>query len=106
MTMKILDAAPREAQLVELSQKLSKALDGGTQRTPAIPFLDLDSSFLEAARAMLASLSEQPQEAFHGEIALTKQEVETYLDINPDFVESAKDMLRDFIEQTQRYRSR
>jgi hypothetical protein len=102
--MKILDAAPGEAQLVELSQRLSKALEGEARTMSTIPSLDLDSSFLEAARAMLAGLSEQPQKAFHGEIALTKQEVEAYLDIDPDFVESAKDMLRDFIEQTERHR--
>jgi hypothetical protein len=97
MTMKIADVAPNEAQLVELSEQLSEAF---AQPQPKLS-LDLDASFLEAARTMLASLTEQRQEGFHGAVALTRQEIETYLDLDPDFLDPAKEMLRDFIERTE-----
>lgn len=106
MTMKIADVAPDEAQLVELSEQLTRVLTEDVPPKSEAPSLDLDFSFLDAARTLLAGLTEQPREAFHGEIALTRQEVEGYLDINLDLLESAKDLLRDFIERTERHRSK
>jgi hypothetical protein len=99
MTMKIADIAPEEAQLVELSEYLTKASQ--SKNTPDLP---LDASFLEAARTMLLKLDQLPQDAFHGGVGWSTQQVETYLDLDPGFVESAKDLLRAFIERTKSHR--
>jgi hypothetical protein len=96
MTMKITDIAPGEAQLVELSEHLAKA----SQSSSTLDLV-IDASFLEAARTMLLKLDQRPQEAFHGGVGWSTQQVESYLDLDPDFVESAKDLLRAFIERTE-----
>jgi hypothetical protein len=106
MTMKIADAAPDEARLVEVSERLSNLLsatappllEGGTT-------LDLDPSFLEASRELLAKLNEKPRRTFHGGVELTEQQIESYLDFSPAFLELAKTMLKDFIERTEKRRS-
>jgi hypothetical protein len=53
---------------------------------------------------MLLKLDQRPQEAFHGGVGWSTQQVESYLDLDPDFVESAKDLLRAFIERTESHR--
>jgi hypothetical protein len=106
MTMKIADVAPDEAQLVEISERLSEALTTDVPTKPATAVLDLDTSYLEAARTMLATLTERPRGAFHGVVALTEQQVKTYLDFDPNFLDVAKKMLREFIDRTESARSR
>lgn len=105
--MRITDAAPEEAQLVELAERLS-----GLFPTVAAPqgagmaALDLDPSYLEAARKLLAKLAEGPITVFHGGVELTEQQIENHLDFSPDFLDAAKDMLRDFIARTEALRER
>ena len=99
MTMKVADAAPAEAQMIDISERLSDVLS--SSKLPKRAGLDLDSSYLEAARAVLAALSEQVAPSTSGTVTLTKQQIEAYLDFNPDFLEAAKGMLRDFIDRTE-----
>jgi hypothetical protein len=106
MTMKIADAAPEEAELVEISDQLSAALSPTSTNRHTGPALDLDASYLEAARAMLATLSQQVSASTSATVPLTRQQIETYLDFDPDFLEVAKSMLRDFINKTETSRRR
>jgi hypothetical protein len=107
MTMKISDAAPDEAQLVALSERLNAALSGkGALKVEVI--LDMDASFLQAARNLLATLSarvDPSSGAFHGTIPQSEKQVETYLDFSPDFLDQAKKMLQDFIRRTEAHHS-
>ena len=100
MTMKIADVAPDEAQLIDVSERLSVLLSTSPPATTAVPDLDLDPSYLEAARTILTTLSEQLAMPAAGEFPLTRQQIETHLDFDPEFLEVAKDMLRDFIDRS------
>jgi hypothetical protein len=100
--MKIADVAPEEAQLIDLSELLSELLSTSTVSEAAMPDLDLDSSYLEAARTLLASLSEHVAAPSAGELPLTRQQMESYLDFDPAFLDVAKSILRDFIDRTER----
>jgi hypothetical protein len=105
MTMKIADAAPDEAQLVEISLQLSEILaESSMDASP--PALALDATYLEVARTMLATLTESVAASTSGKLGLTRQQLETYLDFDPDFLDTAKDMLRDFIGKTEASRNR
>jgi hypothetical protein len=105
--MKIADVAPDEAQLVDISEKLSAALaDPGAPHETETTLLDLDSSYLEAARTMLANLTQPERSAFDGAVELTEQQIENYLDFSPEFLDTAKAMLRDFIDRTESSRHR
>lgn len=101
MTMKIADVAPKEAQLIDLSEALSELLSTSAVSATALHDLDLDSSYVEAARTMLASLSEHVAAPSAGELPLTRQQIETYLDFDPAFLDIAKTILRDFIDRTE-----
>jgi hypothetical protein len=106
--MKVSDAAPDEALLVELSERLNTALSGKGALN-AKPMLDLDAAFLQAARNLLATLSDRVDGsagAFHGSIPQSQEQIETYLDFNPDFLDQARQMLADFIKRTEIHRSR
>jgi hypothetical protein len=100
MTFKIADMA-HEAQLVEIAEQLSEALSG---KEPAGKPIDLSSDYVEAAKLLLATLSEQVAPLSSETVALTEQQVETFLDFDPEFLDVAKDMLRAFIEKTKTHR--
>lgn len=102
MTMRIADVAPDEAQLIDVSERLSVLLSTSPSAATAVPDLDLDASYLEAARTILTTLSEQLATPAAGEVPLTRQQIETHLDFDPEFLEVAKDMLRDFIDRSAR----
>jgi hypothetical protein len=98
MTMKLADVAPNEAMLVELAEQLSSAQSPSELRNA---ILDLDSSYLEAARVMLATLSKGTT-AIPNHVSLTSEQIETFLEFDPLFAEEAKAMLREFIEGKER----
>jgi hypothetical protein len=85
MTMKIADVAPHESQLIDLSERLSEVLSTSRPRNRTVQNLDFDPSYLEAARGILMSLSEQAAAPVSEEIPLTQQQLETYLDCSPEF---------------------
>lgn len=93
MTMKISEVAPNEAMLVDLADQVSSA-SSTTDLKKAI--FDLDSSYLEAARTMVASLSSGAA-ASTNYVSLTKEQIETYLEFDPAFAEEAKTILREFM---------
>jgi hypothetical protein len=97
MTFKIADIA-NEAQLVELGERLSDALEGEERLGKP---LDLDPSYIDAAKAMLATLSDKVATLPSGTVALTEQQIETFVDFDPEFLDVAKEMLREFIERTE-----
>jgi hypothetical protein len=73
--------------LAELSASLC---DPGAPHATETTLLDLDSSYLEAARSMLATLTEQPeQSAFHGAVELTEKQIENHLGFSPEFLDTA-----------------
>ncbi|HKG74056.1 MAG TPA: hypothetical protein VKA79_07445 [Aestuariivirgaceae bacterium] len=96
MTFKIADMA-HEAQLVEIAEQLSGALSGEETVGKA---LDLGPDYVEAAKCLLATLSERVALLPSETVALTEQQVESFLDFDPEFLDIAKDMLRAFIEKT------
>jgi hypothetical protein len=98
MTFRIADMG-NEAQLVEIGERLSDAL--ASEQEPAELLLDIDPDHIDAAKAMLATLSGEVAPLPSKAIALTEQQIETYLDFDPDFLEIAKDMLRRFIGRTE-----
>lgn len=100
MTFKIADIA-NEAQLVEIAERVSDALSG--DEIPGKP-LDFGPAYVDAAKSLLATLSDQVAPIPSGTAALTEQQVENFLDFDPDFLDVAKGMLRDFIERTERIR--
>jgi hypothetical protein len=97
MTFRIADIG-NEAQLVELGERLSNAISA---QQPQAERLDLDADFIDAAKIMLAALSEKAAPLSSGTVARTEQQVETFLDFDPEFLAAAKDMLRAFIERTE-----
>jgi hypothetical protein len=104
MTFRMIDTAPEEAQIVELSERLNRAISAKTEQSKRSrdPFDELDASYLEAAREMLGILSGAVSPCISGQIPLTRQQIETYLDFDPDYLDTAKAMLKDFITQTER----
>jgi hypothetical protein len=100
MTFKIADIA-NEAQLLDVAERLSDALEGKERPGKA---LDLDPNYADAARTLLATLSERVAPLPSGTVALTEQQIESFLDFDPDFLDVAKDMLRAFIEKTESVR--
>ncbi len=99
MTMKIADVAPEEAQIIDVSERLSEVLSTAGKSKVSVPDLDLDPSYVEAARTILASLSERVAAPSAGGIPLTRQQIQTYLDFDPEFIDVAKSMLRDFVDR-------
>jgi hypothetical protein len=97
MTFRIADIG-NEAQLVELGERLSKALSSAQHRTDMLNF---SPEYLDAAKTMLAELSEEIAVLPSRAIPLIEQQVETFLDFDPVFLDMAKDMLRAFIERTE-----
>ena len=100
MTMKIADIAPDEAEVIDVSECLSELLSTSTTVRRAVPDLNLDPAYLDAARTILTTLSEQVATPTVSEVSLTRQQIETYLDFDPEFLEVAKVMLRDFIDRS------
>jgi hypothetical protein len=100
MTFKIADMA-HEAQLVEIADQLSEALSG---EEPVGKPLDLSPDYVDAAKFLLATLSERVALLSSETVARTEQQVETFLDFDPEFLDVAKDMLRAFIEKTKTLR--
>ena len=94
MTFRIADIG-NEAQLVEIGERLSDALSSEQETTERL--LDIDPDYIDAAKAMLATLSGEVAALPSRAIALTEQQIDTFLDFDPDFLEVAKDMLRGFI---------
>ena len=101
--MKISDIAPEEAHVVALAERLSEALSA--PQAASLQPLNLDASFLEAARELLATLSQPANQGYHGSVELTEQQIRSHLEFSPDFIEPAKEMLLDFIQQTESKRS-
>jgi hypothetical protein len=101
MTFKLADIA-NEAQLVEIAEQLSAALSG--RELPG-KVLELSPDYVDAAKTLLADLSEQVAPLSSGTVALTEQQVNSFLDFDPEFLEMAKHMLRDFIEKTEPLRT-
>jgi hypothetical protein len=104
MTMKIADFAPEETQLIDVSERLSELLSTPPQSPIAVPDLGLDPSYVDAARTLLTSLSEQVAVPGTRELPLTRQQLESYLDFDPEFIDVARSMLHDFIVRTDRSR--
>jgi hypothetical protein len=100
MTFKIADMA-HEAQLVEIAEQLSEALSGEEILGKV---LDLSPDYVDAAKFLLATLSERIALLPSETVARTEQQVETFLDFDPEFLDVAKDMLRAFIEKTKALR--
>jgi hypothetical protein len=103
--MKIADAAPNEARLIEISERLSSMLANSELPADDRPILDLDPSYLQSARELLVKLSERPRWVSHGGVELTEQQVETHLEFSPAFLDTAKAMLSDFIKRTEARRT-
>jgi predicted O-methyltransferase YrrM len=101
MTFKLADIA-NEAQLVEIAEQLSEALSEGELSGKA---LDLSPEYVDAAKTLLADLSEQVAPLSSGTVALTEQQVKSFLDFDPEFLDVAKGMLREFIERTEPLRA-
>lgn len=98
MTMKVADAAPEEAQLIEIAERLSEVFSEPDCAQPSA-VLDLDPSFLQTARDLLGMLEERSTKGYCGAVQLTKQQIEHHLEFSPDLLDAAKAMLRDFIER-------
>jgi hypothetical protein len=105
MTIKVSDIAPNEAQLAEISERLSE-VSAGPPDVAAAQDLTFDPDYLDAAKSMLAALSTDRQPSFVDTEPLTEEEISTYLDFDPAFAEVAKNMLREFILRTEAVRSR
>jgi hypothetical protein len=95
VTMKIADVAPNEFMLVDLAKQLSRAESPDELKQT---ILDLDSSYLEAAKAMLESLSSEVASS-NNYIQLPSEQVEAYLEFDPAFAEDARAILKEFIER-------
>jgi hypothetical protein len=93
MTLKLIDAAPNEAVLVDLAEQLSRAESPDKLRRT---ILNLDESYLEAAMTMLDRLSMEVA-APKSYIPLTTEQIESYLEVDLDFGENARKVLREFI---------
>ena len=105
MTMRLSDAAPDEAQVVQVSEQLNEVLAHAEALKPGNSVLNLDSSCLDAARTVLGALSEPSGPGgFHGSVPQTEKQLEVFLDFNPNFVGLAKQMLKEFIERTEHLR--
>ena len=87
MTMRLSDAAPDEAQVVEVSEQLNEALGHVNALKTSPRLLELDSSYLAAARTISGALSEPSNlGGFHGSIPQTEKQVEVFLDFDPSFL--------------------
>jgi hypothetical protein len=95
MTMKIADVAPNEAMLVDLAEQLSRA-DSPDELKQTV--LSLDSSYVEAAKAMLETLSSEVATS-DNYVPLTTEQIETYLEFDPAFAEDAREVLKEFIKR-------
>lgn len=104
MTMRVSDIAPNEAQLAEISERLSAA-SAGPHQVPPRQDLTLDPDYLGAAKAMLAALLADRHATFVDTEPLTEEEISTYLDFDPAFADVAKNMLREFILRTEAIRN-
>lgn len=94
MTLKLIDAAPNEAVLVDLAEQLSRAESPDELRRT---ILNLDESYLEAAMTMLERLSMEvaPPKSY---VPLTPEQIESYLEFDLDFGQEARKVLKEFIK--------
>lgn len=95
MTMKLADVAPNEAMLVDLAEQLNRAESPDDLKETV---LRLDSLYVEAAKAMLETLSSGAAASNHY-VPLTTEQIEAYLEFDPAFVEDAREGLKEFIER-------
>lgn len=95
MTMKIADVAPNEFKLVYLAEQLSRAESPHELKQK---IFELDSSYLEAAKAMLESISSEVASS-NNYVQLTSEQIETYMEFDPAFAEHARVILKEFIER-------
>ena len=95
MTMKIADVAPNEAMLVDLAEQLSRAESSDELKRT---IFELGSSYLEAAEAMLESLSSGVASS-NSYVQLTSEQIEAYMEFDPAFAEDARAILKEFIER-------
>ena len=95
MTMKIADVAPNEFKLVDLAEQLSRAESPDELKRT---IFELDSSYLEAAKAMLESLSSGVASS-NSYVQLTSEQIESYMEFDPAFAEDARAILKEFIER-------
>ena len=95
MTMKLADVAPNEAQLLDLAEQLNRAQSPDDLKQAV---LRLDVSYVEAARAMLETLSSEVATSSHY-VSLTTEQIESYLEFDPAFAQDARDVLKEFIER-------
>jgi transposase len=104
VTLKLVDTAPEEARIVELSERLNRAVSARTEHVSRARHLldELDASYLDAAREMLGILSGKISSCTSGGIPLTRQQIETYLDFDPAYLDTAIAMLTDFIARRER----
>jgi hypothetical protein len=98
MTMKLVDAAPNEAVLVDLAEQLSRA-ESPDQLKRTI--LHLDESYLEAAKTMLDRLSTESAASKKNYVSLTTEQIESYLEFDPFFTNDAREILKEFVEATE-----
>jgi hypothetical protein len=97
MTFRISDVG-HEAKLVELGERLSEKL---SRKQPRGEMLDLDEDYIDAAKTILATLSNQVAPIRSSILALTSEQIEVFLEFDPEFIDAAKNILRDFIEKTE-----
>jgi hypothetical protein len=95
MTMKLADVAPNEAMLVDLAERLSGAESPAELKQTV---LSLDESYVEAAKAMLETLS-SPIALSNNSVPLTTEQIDCFLEFDPAFAEDAKEVLKEFIER-------
>jgi hypothetical protein len=95
VTMKIADVAPNEFKLVDLAEQLSRAESPDALKQT---ILDLDPSYVEAAKEMLESLSSEVASS-NSYVQLPSEQVEAYLEFDPAFAKDARAILREFIER-------
>jgi hypothetical protein len=93
MTMKIADVAPNEFMLVDLAEQLSRAESPDELKRT---ILDLDPSYLEAAKAMLESLSSEVASS-NSYVQFPSEQVNACLEFDPVFAENARAILKEFI---------
>jgi hypothetical protein len=81
--------------LVDLAEQLSRAESPDELKRT---IFELDSSYLEAAKAMLESLSSGVASS-NSYVQLTSEQIEAYMEFDPAFAEDARAILKEFIER-------
>jgi hypothetical protein len=101
MTIRLADIAACEAQLAEISDKLSEASLHRSRNGAPEQGLMLDPEFLEAAKLMLAALTRNGHVLQHDALPVPAEDIDSYLDFDPAFADAARAMLQEFIRRTE-----